>query len=316
MNSRSNPLFSMLRTGSAGVISIFAASTAFAIEPPADNAKPPAELEERAGAPAEIAAKMPFIGVVTASLPDMVADHLNLEKGIGLIVRTVMPKSPADLAGIKVNDVILKINGTAVNDPETFRAEIRNSKIGDKLKLKTIKKGKASDIEVTLAERPADAFADQQNQAPLMLDGVPDAQAQRLRDMIERNLGALGQDGIEEMLIPDPLADEQLQMLRKRMNDALQNAPEIQPEPGKNFQFLKHSTIRMMDENGSVEIKSTGEATEVTVRDKANEIVWSGPWDTEQDKAAAPDEIRERIERMNIRNGGLNGGGLKLQFNR
>ena len=99
-------------------------------------------------------------------------------------------------------------------------------------------------------------------------------------------------------------------MLRKRMNDALQDAPQIQPAPGKNFQFLKHSTIRMMDDKGSVEIKSTGEATEVTVRDKANEIIWSGPWDTEQDKAAAPDEVRERIEKRNI------GGGLKLQFNR
>ena len=82
------------------------------------------------------------------------------------------------------------------------------------------------------------------------------------------------------------------------------------PHPVKNFQFLKHSTIRMMDDKGSVEIKSTGEATEVTVRDKANEIIWSGPWDTEQDKAAAPDEVRERIEKRNI------GGGLKLQFNR
>ena len=314
MKSRSNPLISILGTGRLGAISIFAASTTFAIEPPADNAKPPAELEERAEAPKEIAPKLPFIGIVTASLPDMLADHLNLEKGTGIIVRTVMPDSPADQSGIKVNDIILKINDTAVNDPTAFSEEIRSFKIGDKLKLKTIQKGKANDLEVTLAERPADALAAQPNQAPLLLEGMPDAQAQRLRDMIERNLGALGQDGIEEMIIPpNPLADEQLQMLRKRMKDALEDGPQM--EPGKNFQFLKHSTIRMMDEKGSVEIKSTGEATEVTVRDKANEIVWSGPWDTEQDKAAAPDEIRERIERMNIQNGGLNGG-LKLQFNR
>ena len=179
---------------------MFAANTAFAIEPPADNAKPPAELEEQVEAPKEIAAKLPFIGIVTASLPDMVSDHLNLEKGTGIIVRTVMPNSPADQSGIKVNDIILKINDTAVNDPTAFSEEIRSFKIGDKLKLKTIQKGKPSDLEVTLIERPADAFADQQNQAPLLLEGAPDAQ--RLRDMIERNLGALGQDGIEEMIIP------------------------------------------------------------------------------------------------------------------
>ena len=61
----------------------------------------------------------------------------------------------------------------------------------------------------------------------LLLEGVPDAQAQRLRDMIELNLGALGQDGIEEMIIPDALAEERLQMLRKRMKDALEEASNM-----------------------------------------------------------------------------------------
>lgn len=295
---------------------MFAANTAFAIEPPPDNAKPPAELEDRIEKPNDIAAKTPFIGVVTVSLPEMVADHLNLKPGTGVIVRTVLPDSPADQSGLKVNDIILNINGTAINDPETFSAEIRSQKIGDKLKLKTIQKGKPTDLEVTLAERPADAIAGLPDQAPLMLDGVPDEQAQRLRDLIERNLGALGQDALDpwggKMRFPDPLADEQFKMLRERMNRALEEAPEILPDQAPNFQFQKQSTIRMMDNEGSVEIKSTGESTEVVVRDQANEIVWSGPWDTEQDKAAAPDPIRLRIEKLNIKQGG----GIQLRFGR
>jgi len=289
---------------------LFAANTLTAIEPAPDNAKPPAELEERIEKPNEAEVKMPFIGVVTAALPEMVADHLNLKAGTGVIVRTVSPESPAEKSGIKVNDVILNINETAVNDPDGFRAEIRSHKVGDKLKLKTIQKGKPKDLEVTLVERPANAFADVQD-------------AEQLRDVIELNLGGLlgdalggiqGQDGAEGLeIIPQQLelGDERLKMLRKQMRDAMEVVPKIQPEPG-NIQLQQQSTIRMMDGEGSVEFKSVGKNSEVTVRDKANEIVWSGPWDTPQDKAAAPDDIRNRIERLNINNGG--GGGLKFEF--
>jgi membrane-associated protease RseP (regulator of RpoE activity) len=240
----------------------------------------------------------------------MVADHLNLKAGTGVIVRTVSPDSPAEKSGIKVNDIILNINETAVNDPEAFRAEISSHKIGDKLKLKTIQKGKPKDLEITLAERPANAFAD-----------APDAA--RLRDAIQLNLGGLlggalgdiqGQDGPKGLeIIPQQLelGDERLKMLRKQLRDAMEAGPKIQPEPG-NIQLQQQSTIRMMDGEGSIEFKSVGKNSEVTVRDKANEIVWSGPWDTPQDKAAAPDDIRNRIERLNINNGG--GGGLKFEF--
>jgi serine protease Do len=298
-----------LTTSFIGVVSLFAANTLSAIEPAPDNAKPPAELEGRVEKPNDGEVKMPFIGVVTAALPEMVGDHLNLKAGTGVIVRTVSPESPAEKSGIKVNDVILNINETAVNDPEAFRAEIRSHKVGDKLKLKTIQKGKPKDLEVTLGERPANAFADVQD-------------AEQLRDVIELNLGGLlggalggiqGQDGAEGLeIIPQQLelGDERLKMLRKQMRDAMEVVPKIQPEPG-NIQLQQQSTIRMMDGEGSVEFKSVGKNSEVTVRDKANEIVWSGPWDTPQDKAAAPDDIRNRIERLNINNGG---GGLKFEF--
>ncbi len=300
----------ILTTSFIGVFSFFAAYNLTAIEPAPDNAKPPAELEDRVEKPNDGAVKMPFIGVVTVALPEMVADHLNLKAGTGVIVRTVSPDSPAEKSGIKVNDIILNINETAVNDPEAFRAEISSHKIGDKLKLKTIQKGKPKDLEITLAERPANAFAD-----------APDAA--RLRDAIQLNLGGLlggalgdiqGQDGPEGLeIIPQQLdlGDERLKMLRKQLRDAMEAGPKIQPEPG-NIQLQQQSTIRMMDGEGSIEFKSVGKNSEVTVRDKANEIVWSGPWDTPQDKAAAPDDIRNRIERLNINNGG--GGGLKFEF--
>lgn len=308
MKSKTHTRSPILAFGAVGVFSLLGGNAVLAIEPAPDNSKPPAALLDQPGKIDEAEAKLPFIGVVTASLPEMVADHVNLKHGIGIIVRTVMPESPADLAGLKPNDIILKVNETAVNEPETFSAKIRSFKIGDKLSLKTIQKGAPAEVAVTLAERPAEAIAGLPNEEPLLLEGVPDGQAMRLRDLIERNLGQLGENGLEEMLVPDPRANEQLQMLRERLNQAMGGEKKINPEQAPNLQFHRKNTIR--DHEGSVEIKSSGENAEVVVRNKANEIVWSGPWDTEQDKAAAPDDIRKRIEKLNIRKG--NGFSLRL----
>jgi hypothetical protein len=303
MKSKTHTRSPILAFGAVGVFCLLGGNNGLAIEPAPDNSKPPAALLDEAGKIDQAEAKLPFIGVVTASLPEMVADHVNLKHGIGIIVRTVMPESPADLAGLKPNDIILKVNDTAVNEPETFSAKIRSFKIGDKLSLKTIQKGAPTEVAVTLAERPAEAVANLPDQEPLLLEGVPDGQARRLKDLIERNLGQLGENGLEEMLVPDPRVNEQLQMLRERMNQAMGGEQKINPEQAPDLQFQQKSTIRMMDHEGSVEIKSSGENAEVVVRDKANEIVWSGPWDTEQDKAAAPDDIRQRIEKLNIQKG-------------
>ncbi len=316
MKSQTQSLSAMLSAGTIGVFSLFATHAVLAIDGLPDNAKPPAELENRVEAPDVIAAKLPFIGVVTASLPETVAKHHNLEPGIGVIVNSVSPKSPADLAGIKPNDIILKINANDVNDPEAFRVQIRSGKIGDMLKLKAIQKGKPVDLDVTLAERPAEAFADIQNQE-LPLDG--EQNVQRLEFKIEGVIddaldGALGEGEIEERIIPNLLADEQLKNMPEHMKDALKGMLNgggiIQLEGGNNPQFNAQSSVQMMDDKGSIELKTMGENKEVTVRDGAKEILWSGPWDTEQDKAAAPNDIRLRIEKLTVNHPGA----LKIEI--
>jgi hypothetical protein len=67
-----------------------------------------------------------------------------------------------------------------------------------------------------------------------------------------------------------------------------------------------------MDEQGSIELKSNDGSKEVTLRDKDNALTWSGPWDTEQDKAAAPQDVRQRIDRLHL-DSTFQGNGLRLR---
>jgi serine protease Do len=280
-------------------------AAALAIEPPPDNARPPAPLagKPEQTAPATPAARpqqnLPFLGLATAALPEMVADHLPIEPGTGVIVRTVCPDSPAEKAGLSVNDIILHVDDIAVGDPEALSSTIRSRKAGDRLRVDLIHRGKPAKVEVTLEERPAD-FISQMQQDP-MLEGLPKAHADRLRGLIEQNLQAFGNN--HPGAFPDGRFENTFRQMRQQMNRALEDDTPPGPDENGGIRFQQNSTIRLMDNEGSVEINSTNGATDVTVRDDSNEIVWSGPWQTADDKAAAPEDIRKRIERVHSGNG-------------
>ena len=74
--------------------------------------------------------------------------------------------------------------------------------------------------------------------------------------------------------------------------------PGAPPKTGIDVQ--QGATIRMLDQHGASNSRSNEGGKEVTLRDKDNKITWTGPWDTEQDKAAAPDDVRQRVERLNL----------------
>jgi hypothetical protein len=110
-----------------------------------------------------------------------------------------------------------------------------------------------------------------------------------------------------------PEMNDAMKQLRQHMDNAMRNleAPKFNRERGIHLQ--QGATFRLSDERGCVEIHSNNGSKEVTVRDKDQRITWSGPWDTAQDKAAAPEDARQRIEALNI-DSSFGGNGLRLRL--
>lgn len=280
-----------------------------AIEPPPENPKPPAALLGAGQAERESAGKLPFLGLSTAIVPDMVAAHLGLGAGSGLIIRTVSPGSPAESAGLSVNDIVLSLDGAPVGDPGAFSEMIRKRKAGDTLELGIIRKGKPDTAKVTLTERPAELNAHLEQEP--FLRGLPQGQADLLRNMMEQNLKGFGMD--HPGIAPDQEFENTFRMMRERMDRAFENGiPPIRQGDDGGIHFQQNSTIRLMDNEGSVDIKSSDGDTQVTVRDTAGNAVWQGPWNTDKDKDAAPQDVRERIDRVNV--GSANGKGFTFRF--
>ena len=71
-----------------------------------------------------------------------------------ITIRNVVTGSPAATAGLKVNDVIVSLDGAAVTDPRAVVETIAQHKPGDTIKLQVKRGDTTTDVSVTLGENP------------------------------------------------------------------------------------------------------------------------------------------------------------------
>ena len=74
--------------------------------------------------------------------------------GVGSIIATVQPDSPADAAGIKVGDIVLAVDGEPVNGQAGLVAAIRDRNPGDTISIDLVRDGERLSVTATLVARP------------------------------------------------------------------------------------------------------------------------------------------------------------------
>jgi putative serine protease PepD len=74
--------------------------------------------------------------------------------GLGAMIAEVSPGSPADLAGMKVDDVVIEADGSPVDGQPALVAAIRDKSPGDSIKIDVLRDGERITLTATLIERP------------------------------------------------------------------------------------------------------------------------------------------------------------------
>jgi serine protease Do len=95
-----------------------------------------------------------YLGIVIQELTEDIADSFALKNDKGLIVAEVSEDSPADKAGLKQGDIILKLNGDRVEGIGPFRNKISMTPPGTKVNLNIYRDGKIIDKKVTTGDLP------------------------------------------------------------------------------------------------------------------------------------------------------------------
>ena len=94
----------------------------------------------------------PYIGITGINIDEELSKQENLE--IGVYVKSVEDFSPAEKAGVKPGDVIIKADGKDVEDMDDLN-EVKNShQIGETMTLVVTRNGEERELTVTLEETP------------------------------------------------------------------------------------------------------------------------------------------------------------------
>ncbi len=94
-----------------------------------------------------------WIGVTIQDLDEVTAKALGLKDQKGALIGSVMPKEPADKAGLKAGDIVVKIGDTPISNASDLTKVIASHKPNEKVQITAIRDGKEKQFTVQLGER-------------------------------------------------------------------------------------------------------------------------------------------------------------------
>ena len=97
-----------------------------------------------------------FLGVSPQPISPDRARQLNVPEGQGAQIGLVLPGSPAEKAGLKVEDVIISIDGKPVTDAPSLRNQTFTLEAGTEVPVRVVRGGQERTILVAIAEMPSD----------------------------------------------------------------------------------------------------------------------------------------------------------------
>ncbi len=98
-----------------------------------------------------------YIGVNIGEVDDAMAKSLGLDRPMGVIIQGIVEGGAASKADIKPGDVILKVDGKSVNQPNELQSFIASKTAGTTVTLTLWRNGKTIERKVTLKARDENA---------------------------------------------------------------------------------------------------------------------------------------------------------------
>jgi hypothetical protein len=203
--------------------------------------------------------------------------HLQLANDVGIVVANVVKDSPAEKAGLRVDDVLLAVNGEQFTDMGVLQQAVAASN-GKPIELKLIRLAKETTIEATPEPRPEHLAVDE--------------------------LGN-GLNGLNQFHGNLPMGDLQGLLQQLQQNGVPGGARLFGPGMVFNGQAMAQIP-------GGVQVSITRKNDEPpTVMVKKGDQTWTIKGDDQEAIAKLPDDVRPFVERMLA---GQQAGGAQLQL--
>ena len=268
--------------------------------------------EGRRASAAPAARPLAFLGVATSPVPPVLAAQLGLPEGFGLVAEEVAADSPAEKAGVQRFDVLRLFNEQQLTDPGQLAALVRAQGRDAEVTLTLLRKGQEQKVTLRLTERPmperrpaAGPTGEMREQIERLRDGVGERarrmqeQARdfekRLREYQERIKNWRGAPG-EEMPKPPELHPS---------TEPAEGRRDERPREREAGRAVPRSTanakVQMKDDSGEIEVTSTDGRRHLLAKNAKGETVFDGPIDTPEQIRALPEDLRKKVESIEVR---------------
>jgi S1-C subfamily serine protease len=98
--------------------------------------------------------RRPWLGARLQTLSQDIANGLGMERPSGALLADVDADGPAAMAGLKRGDVIVAVDGQAVDDPEAVGYRLGTRPLGGQSTLEVLRAGKKISAQIKLAAAP------------------------------------------------------------------------------------------------------------------------------------------------------------------
>jgi serine protease Do len=91
-----------------------------------------------------------YLGVAIAEVADEDLDKFKLKEPRGVLIREVVSGQPADKGGMKVNDIVVSIDGNRTDAPRDLQRIVSSSPVGRRVRVSVLRDGKPEDLDVVI----------------------------------------------------------------------------------------------------------------------------------------------------------------------
>ncbi len=98
--------------------------------------------------------RRPWFGASLQPVTPELAETLSLPRPVGALVANLVPGGPAEAAGLRRLDVIMQVDGHAIDDPDGFGFRFATKPVGGTVKMSILRAGKMQDVSVALVGAP------------------------------------------------------------------------------------------------------------------------------------------------------------------
>ena len=110
--------------------------------------------------------RRPQLGALVGPVTAVEAELYNLDEVRGALITAVQDNLPAARAGLRMGDVVLSVNGTAVQDHGDLITRLAELRPNQEVTFGIVRDGRSQNVQVTLGEFPRPDAVDEPQAAP------------------------------------------------------------------------------------------------------------------------------------------------------